>query len=109
MRTFLLPLLAATSASCAAIEPRTVSYDGYKVFRVAVGDEVERVNGIVRNLSLTTWKGAPRRNAMADIVVAPDQLEQFRAQTVGLQAVTMHEDLGAAIAEESSFSIYAGV
>ncbi|KAL8343581.1 hypothetical protein RB601_004224 [Gaeumannomyces tritici] len=103
----LLPLLAASGARAAAVEPRTVSYDGYKVFRLAVGDQVDRVRAIVSDLSLATWKGAPRSNAMADIVVAPDQLDQFRARTAGLDMITMHEDLGAAIADESSFGLYA--
>lgn len=102
-----LALLAATGARGAVVEPRTVSYNGYKVFRLAVGDQVDRVNALVSDLSLATWKGAPRSNAMADIVVAPGQLDQFRARTAGLDMITMHEDLGAAIAEESSFGLYA--
>ncbi|KAH8899090.1 zinc carboxypeptidase [Thozetella sp. PMI_491] len=94
-------------AAAAAVQQAKVSYDGYKVFRVAVGDEVAKVNGIVEKLGLTTWKGAPRANAMADIVVPPAQLEAFNAEIGDMQSITMHEDLGASIAEESNFGVYA--
>jgi hypothetical protein len=95
-------------AAAAAVQQAKVSYDGYKVFRVAVGDEVAKVNGIVEKLGLATWKGAPRANAMADIVVPPAQLEAFNAEIGDMDSITMHEDLGASIAEESDFSVYAG-
>ncbi|KAF9869950.1 hypothetical protein CkaCkLH20_12559 [Colletotrichum karsti] len=98
---------AASAASVAAGSAKRVSYDGTKVFRVSVGDEVDRVNDIVSKLQLTTWKGAPRAGAMADIVVPPTEVEAFNAEIAGLNVTTMHEDLGASIADESGFQVYA--
>jgi len=101
-------LLAVASASTAAVRPFKVTYDGYKVVRLAVGDEVSKVNGIISRLSLTTWKGAPRAGAFADIVVPPAQVDAFTEEIAGMDAVTMHEDLGVSIVEESAFQVHAG-
>nr|XP_036574262.1 zinc carboxypeptidase [Colletotrichum truncatum]XP_036587701.1 zinc carboxypeptidase [Colletotrichum truncatum]KAF6780666.1 zinc carboxypeptidase [Colletotrichum truncatum]KAF6798643.1 zinc carboxypeptidase [Colletotrichum truncatum] len=98
---------AVSAASVAAGSAKPVSYDGTKVFRVSVGDEVDRVNNIVSKLQLSTWKGAPRAGALADIVVPPSEVDAFKAEVVGLNVTTMHEDLGASIADESSFQLYA--
>ncbi len=103
----LIPVLLGT-ARAAAVQPAKVSYDGYKVFRVSVGDEVDKVKNLVSNLGLSTWKGAPRANAMADIVVPPHQLDAFNSEVENMQLITMHEDLGASISEEAKFGVYAG-
>ncbi|KAK2024406.1 zinc carboxypeptidase [Colletotrichum zoysiae] len=101
-------LVATASAASVAFEsPEPVSYDGTKVFRVSVGDEVDRVNDIVNKLQLSTWKGAPRAGAFADIVVPAADVGTFEAEIAGLNVTTMHEDLGASIASESTFSTYA--
>ncbi|KAK1528737.1 zinc carboxypeptidase [Colletotrichum costaricense] len=98
---------AATAASVVGASSKRVSYDGTKVFRLSVGDEVDRVNGVVDKLQLTTWKGAPRAGAFADIVVPATEVESFKAEVAGMNLTTMHEDLGASIADESGFSVYA--
>ncbi|GJD03047.1 Zinc carboxypeptidase [Colletotrichum higginsianum IMI 349063] len=105
----ILSAIAATAsaASVAAGSAKRVSYDGTKVFRVSVGDEVDRINSVVDKLQLSTWKGAPRAGALADIVVPPTEVAAFEAEIAGMNVTTMHEDLGAAIADESSFSLYA--
>ena len=95
-------------SSAAVVQPRRASYDGYKVLRLAVGDEAEKLNGIVSRLNLPTWKGAPRAGAFADIVVPPAQFEEFSKEVVDMDAIVMHEDLGASIAAESAFNFYAG-
>ena len=102
-------VLSALAASAAAVSvpAQSVSYDGYKVFRVDTGNQVDRINDIVAKLALKTWKGAPRAGAAADIVVPPSALLEFKSAISGLNAITMHEDLGASIAEEGSFSTYA--
>ncbi|TDZ33813.1 Metallocarboxypeptidase A-like protein [Colletotrichum spinosum] len=98
---------AASAASVAGANSKRVSYDGTKVFRVSVGDEVDRINSVVSKLQLSTWKGAPRAGALADIVVPAGQVGAFEAEVAGLNVTTMHEDLGASIADESSFQVYA--
>ncbi|KAK3309410.1 carboxypeptidase A2 [Chaetomium strumarium] len=99
-------LLAVASAAAVESSQRK-SYDGYKVFRLKVGEDVAKVNNIIDTLGLTTWKGKPRVGAAADIVVPPSQVDAFEAEIKGMEAVTMHEDLGASIADESNFSVYA--
>lgn len=104
-----LSVCGALASAAAVAKPEKVSYDGYKVFRVAVGTQVAKINDVVSSLGLTTWKGAPRAGAFADIVVPPTKIDAFADKIAGLTAVTMHEDLGASIAEESNFHTYAGM
>lgn len=103
----LLPIYLSLASAAAVTKPERVSYDGYKVFRVAVGDQVAKVNDVISSLGLSTWKGAPRAGAFADIVVPPTKIDAFNGKIIGLDTVTMHEDLGASIAEESNFHTYA--
>lgn len=100
-------LALASAASVPSSEKK--SYDGYKVVRLTVGEHVAKVQNIVDRLGLTTWKGKPRANADADIVVPPSLIGAFEAEIAGMKAVTMHDDLGASIADEASFSVYAGM
>ncbi|KAH6845741.1 carboxypeptidase [Chaetomium sp. MPI-CAGE-AT-0009] len=99
-------LVALASAASVPSSERK-SYDGYKVVRLAVGEDVAKVQNMVDRLGLATWKGKPRANADADIVVPPSALGAFEAEIAGMKAVTMHKDLGASIADEESFSTYA--
>ncbi|KAK3331626.1 carboxypeptidase A2 [Cercophora scortea] len=103
----LAALLTVASAAVSRPKDQKVSYDGYKVYRVAVAHEVNKVNNIVKDLGLSTWKGAPRAGAFSDIVVPPTQVDAFTKAIAGLDAEVMHEDLGASIAEESTFQTYA--
>lgn len=96
-----------TLSSAAAVQPSgSKSYEGYKVFRLRVGEDVAKVNSVIDGLGLATWKKI-RPGGLADIVVPPSQVDAFEAQVTDLETVTMHQDLGASIAEESSFSVYA--
>ncbi|KAF6818774.1 zinc carboxypeptidase [Colletotrichum sojae] len=103
----LFAVAAASAASIAAAGNKRVTYEGTKVFRVSVGDEVDRVNDVVSKLSLSTWKGAPRAGALADIVVPAAEVDAFQAEIAGMNVTTMHEDLQASIDDESSFQLYA--
>ena len=101
--------LALSLVYTSVVLAQKVSYDGYKVFRVQVREDVEMVNGVIDRLGLATWKGAKRAGAAADIVVPPNQVEDFKKEIEGLDAVVMHHDLGASINTESDFHIYAGM
>jgi hypothetical protein len=103
-----LSIYFSVVSAAAVAKPEKVSYDGYKVVRVAVGDQLAKINDVVSSLGLATWKGAPRAGAFADIVVPPTKLGAFTEKVAGLDVLTMHEDLGASIAEESTFHTYAG-
>lgn len=98
--SLLSTFLATASAAVLPLQP--VSYEGHKVFRVAVGNNVDRVNQIVEKLNLQTWKAAKKAGVFADIVVQPAQLDAFTKATKGLETTVMHENLGAAIANETS-------
>lgn len=105
-----LALLSAflASATAAVLQPHRVSYDGYKVFRVSVGDNnIGRINDVVDRLNLQTWKPAKKAGSFADIVVPPSQLDAFSKEALDLKPVVMHEDLGVSIEAESTFQIYA--
>jgi hypothetical protein len=105
----LLALASAVAVPEVAVRPQIKAYDGFKVFRIAVKNEVAKVSGIVDRLGLETWKAPKAAGALADVVVPPEKLADFRAAVAGLDVTTMHEDLAASIADESRFSIYAGM
>jgi murein tripeptide amidase MpaA len=97
-------LLAVAYASSIPRPP--VSYDGFKVFRVGVGQDTAEVDNIVSKLGLETWEYPRRPGSFADIVVGPEQLKSFEKETTKLHVETMHEDLGASIADETTFQTY---
>lgn len=83
------------------IQPRQVSYDGFEVFRVPVGNDVSKVAEIVEKLGLETWKSYRKPGAFADVVVSPEKLEAFHEEVAGMEGVeVMHENLAASIAAE---------
>src|SRR5438105_988076 len=108
MKSLLFCLLLFALASAFAV-PGKVSYNGYKVVHLAVGNNVAQVNDIIEKLSLSTWKGGPKTNGFADIVIPPHQIQSFYESTAHMNTEVMHDDLGASIAEESEFSVYAGM
>jgi hypothetical protein len=110
MKLTLSTLLGLVALASAVVVPSSGrrSYEGYKVYRLSVGQEVDKVADIIERLGLTTWKGAPRAGAVSDIVVPPSQIEAFLAEISGMEVVTMHEDLGLSIEDEASFRVYEG-
>lgn len=84
-------------ASLALASGSTVSYDGVRVVRLPTGDDSERISDIIKRLELDTWK---QTDSFADIVVPLNKLDAFNYQVTGLDATTMHKDLGASIAVE---------
>lgn len=108
MKGLLATTLCVALAAATAVPVKKVSYDGYKVVRVNTGNHVDKVAEIIDSLGLTTWKGAPKANSHSDIVVPPSKVAAFDAAVADLSSTVMHEDLGASIAAESDFQIYAG-
>lgn len=103
----LLPFLFTLVSSL--IVPRKVNYDGYKVVRLSTGSSLPKVKTLIKDLSLSTWNGSPKANAEVDIVVPADKVAEFESSTTDLAKTVMHENLGAAIVEESDGSDYRGV
>jgi hypothetical protein len=105
-----MKLLAVSLASVALVSalaaPKQVSYDGWKVYRVSVGEDKAKLKNAVSNLQLGIWKGSVDTSKIVDVAVPPTLVKEFAAQN--LSAEVMHENLGVSIAEESTFSVYAG-
>lgn len=56
------------------LDAQKVSYTGYEVVRVPVGDNVSKVLEIIENLGLETWQEPHEARAFADIIVPPEKL-----------------------------------
>lgn len=91
----------------AVVVPRKANYDGYKVVRLEVGDNLSQVKDLIQKLSLSTWNGSPKANSEVDVVVPADQVANFDTSTADLDSRIMHQNLGAAIAEETDYPLYA--
>jgi carboxypeptidase A4 len=100
--------LASLTLVDALVAPRSVSYDGWKVYRVNVGENRSKLKDVVSGLQLGTWKGSVDTSDIVDVMVAPTQIQKFEAETKNIDTAVMHEDLGASISEETSFTTYAG-
>ncbi|KAF2438513.1 carboxypeptidase A1 precursor [Karstenula rhodostoma CBS 690.94] len=104
---FLAPLLATFGLASAAAVNSKVSYDGWKVYRVTVGDDSSKLSSVMNKLQLSTWKGKVGHSSVVDIPVPPLQTLQFESGIQGYSSLVMHEDLGASIAQEEIFETYA--
>jgi murein tripeptide amidase MpaA len=98
----LASLVTAATAAAVPASDTVVSYDGFKVYRVPVGESAAPIDDLIEKLELQTWEYSRQPGSFADIVVSPEKIELFEQQTAGLGAVTMHEDLGASIVAESA-------
>lgn len=91
----------------AVVVPRKANYDGYKVVRLQVGDNLLQVKNLIQELSLSTWNGSPKANSEVDLVVPADQVADFDTSTANLDSSVMHQNLGASIAKETDYPLYA--
>ncbi|KAJ4290567.1 hypothetical protein N0V90_010784 [Kalmusia sp. IMI 367209] len=106
MKFFAISLATLGLASAAAVDSK-VSYDGWKVFRVTVGENSAKLSSVMEKLQLSTWKGKVATSKVVDVVVPPAHVLEFQASTQGYNTLVMHEDLGASIAQEEVFETYA--
>ncbi|KAI4212342.1 MAG: hypothetical protein LQ351_004912 [Letrouitia transgressa] len=93
--------------SLAVVVPRKATYDGYQVVRLSVGEQLPKVKGLIEKLALSTWNGGPKENSEVDIVIPADKLADFEASTADFVSTIMHKNLGASIAKEADYPIYA--
>ena len=100
-----LGLVSAASVS----NKQKVSYDDWKVFRVNGPSNTAKFQEVVNKLQLDVWKGKPSSGDVVDVSVPPEHLSAFEASTKGFETKIMHENLGASIADENTFSVYAGM
>lgn len=109
MRSFLILSTLLVSALSATIPSPGAKYEGTKVYRIPTGeDNIAKVQDIIAELKLATWKAPNTAGLNADIVVPPKQLDAFKKATEGLNVLPMHENLGASIAEETQYGAYEG-
>lgn len=108
MRLFAVTLASLGLASAAAVNSK-VNYDGFKVYRVTVGEDRAKLSSVVDSLKLATWKGKVATSKVVDVVVPPSQISEFEASTEGLSTKVMHNDLGTSIQGEETFEVYGGV
>ncbi|KAK4163834.1 putative carboxypeptidase [Cladorrhinum sp. PSN259] len=100
-------LLAVSSAAPSPeVRPLVKGYDGVKVFRVAVKNQVAKVTDVIEKLGLETWKAPKAPGALADIVVPPNKVAEFTEALSGMDITTIHEDLAVSMQKET-FSTYA--
>jgi len=99
-----LGLVSAASVS----NKQKVSYDDWKVFRVNGPSNTAKFQEVVKKLQLDVWKGKPSSGDVVDVSVAPEQLSAFEEATKDFETKIMHENLGASISDENTFSVYAG-
>jgi hypothetical protein len=105
MKGLFTTLLFAAGLAAEALAKR-VSYDGSKVVRIPVGEDVTPLYDIISKLKLPTWKGVgkdgvPIAGGHVDLVVPANKISRFEALTKNIAVEVMHEDLGAAISAES--------
>jgi hypothetical protein len=104
---FLAISLATLGLASAAAVDSNVSYDGWKVYRVTVGDNKAKLSSVMNKLQLSTWKGKVATSTVVDVPVPPAHTLEFEAAIQGYSSLLMHEDLGASIAGEEVFETYA--
>ncbi|KAF2114115.1 hypothetical protein BDV96DRAFT_109773 [Lophiotrema nucula] len=100
-------IVASLGLASAASVAKTVNYSGWKVYRINVGDATAKVSDVVSSLALATWKGKVATSKVVDVMVPPSQIEQFEQLSEDLDTELMHDDLGASIAIETDFHVYA--
>lgn len=119
-QTFKMKLLILTPYLASLVAAETSSYDSPKVgnrvsykddkaIRLRVGDNVSKVKRMIRDLSLSTWNGAPEANEYVDIVVPQSKFAAFMTSTESMDTEIMHEDLGASIEKEAKYGAYSGI
>ena len=100
--------IASLGLASAASVSRKVSYDDWRVYRINVGDKAAQVKDVVSKFDLQLWKGKPASSSVVDVMVPPSQVKDFEASTGDIETRLMHDNLGLSIADEDTFSVYAG-
>ncbi|KAM7194412.1 hypothetical protein V8F20_007938 [Naviculisporaceae sp. PSN 640] len=98
----LAPLALAAAAPGVG---KKITYDGYKVFRIATHHDAAEVKAQLKDLTAVPFN--LNADEHLDIAIAPESLAAFNA--LELDSEVLHEDLGADIKEEAKFAAYGGV
>jgi hypothetical protein len=106
---FLALGLSSVGLAAAASVTTKVDYDGWRVYRVNVGEKAAKFSQVVSDIGLEIWKGKADSSPVVDVMVSPSQLEAFEKEAGELDVKLMHENLGNSIAAEGDFPVYAGI
>lgn len=107
MKSALIALASLALANAVSVASK-VSYEGSKVFRLNGGADTAKVKSIISKYKLDVWTGPVKANSHVDVVVPPSLITKFEKETEDIESEIMHEDLGASIADETNYEIYAG-
>lgn len=105
-----LSTLLATALS-AALPSQRVNYDGYRVVRIGTepaGDDLYTIQGMVKDLKLSTWNVPTVPGANVDLMIPPKQIKKFETLSKDFKVQVLHKDLGADMQEEKTFGMYKG-
>ncbi|KAK4099150.1 hypothetical protein N658DRAFT_475858 [Parathielavia hyrcaniae] len=99
-------LLAPLALVAAAPKPSThVSYDGYKAYRIATGQDAASIKSKLAKFAAVQFNNFDfNPNQELDVAIAPTEIPAFEA--LGLKADVVSQDLGAEIAQEGSLGSY---
>lgn len=76
------------------------SYAGYRTYRISGGGDAANVRARLDTVNLDVWEDKLSSSGLVDVMVGPEQIAAF--EELGLGAQVLHENLGAAIDQESS-------
>lgn len=104
------PVLASAWPSSSRMDVRMpaeeekITYDGFKVFRVATHHDPAEVKNKVASLQAISLNMDDEEHL--DLAVAPTDVQAF--EELGLETAVMHEDLGADIRAQMEYAEYPG-
>lgn len=108
--SFLSLVVASLPALAVPFQDTSALYDNVKVLRLPTGNVTDQLNALVSKYDLTLWTLHPLPNSHLDVEVPQAKYSDFIKEAKGVlnsggiahSIVTMHEDLGQSIREESS-------
>jgi carboxypeptidase A4 len=98
---YLAPLAVASAVP--KLE-RTITYDGYKAFRISTHHDAAIIKKKLSPLAAVPFN--LNTDEHLDVAIPPEEVTAFEA--LGLETEVIHENLGADIAEEGTFAPYEG-
>jgi carboxypeptidase A4 len=87
---FLAVSLASLALASAAAVTKKANYDNYKVYRVDVGEDSNKLGSVIDKLQLSTWKGKVGSSKVVDVVVPPARILDFEAGVNGLSTKVLY-------------------
>jgi len=103
---FVIPqVLTLASAAALLVREEKVNYNGFKVFRIDTGNDLQTIQEELATFSLEPWNIDASKHM--DVAISPPQLSSFEA--LSLNVTVMHEDLGADISAEFDAAADAGL